>query len=150
MTYIPEFSEPQSYWPRAHPPLALGQSGERGARRELPLGETPRSRRNREGPHPRFRNPSIHLRLRQAGDENGDPPVRNRSARCGIPNPTCRSLIGWGSRINPAPPRDDRIPSPDQKYLHTSTTPTNWGRKRYPPGRNRPARCGNPSALADR
>ena len=30
--------------------------------------------------------PSIHLQLKQTGDENGGPPGRYRSARCGNPN----------------------------------------------------------------
>ena len=38
----------------------------------------------------------VYLQLRQHGDESGDPPGRNRPARCGNPSPTVRSLIGWG------------------------------------------------------
>ena len=78
--------------------------------------------------HPRFSNPSVHLQLRQRGDENGDPLGRNRPAWCGTP--ARRSLIGWDSKITLAPPGDDKVPSPDQKSLHTSTTPTTRGRKR--------------------
>ena len=126
MTFIPAFSEPQSHWPRAPPPPVLGQSG--GEARAA--GVAPRRNPTISphtgsiGPHPRFSNPSIHLQHRQRGDENGDPPGRNRPARCGNPNTAGRSLIGWGSKIKPAPPGDDRFPSPDQKSLHTSKTLT--------------------------
>ena len=74
---------------------------------------------------------SLHsLQHRQARDGNGDPPGRNRPARCGNPSSTGRSLIGWGSFIEPAYPGEDRFPSPDCKYFHSFTTPTTWGRKR--------------------
>ena len=115
MIFIPAFSEPQSHWPRAPPPPVLGQSGgEARAAGVAPQGNpTISPHTGRIGPHPRFSNPSIHLQLRQRGDENGDPPGRNCPARCGNPNPAGRSLIGWGPKIKPAPPGDDRFPSPD-------------------------------------
>ena len=69
------------------------------------------------------------------------PPGRNLPARCGNPNPTDRSLIGWGSHLQPTHPGDDRFPSPYHKYFHTFTTPKIWGTW----GRNRPTRCGNSS-----
>ena len=86
--------------------------------------------------HPRVGNPSIHLKLQQTGDENGDPPGRYRPARCGNPNPAGRSLIGWGSRIKPASPGDDRVPP----RIRNSSIHLQLRQ----PG-DRPARCGNPS-----
>ena len=96
MTFIPAFSEPQSHWLRAPPPPVLGQSGgEARATGVAPRGNpTISPYPGKIGPHPRFRNPSKHLQLRQPSDENGDPPGRNRLARCGNPNPAGRSLIG--------------------------------------------------------
>ena len=44
--------------------------------------------------------------------------------------PTGRSLIGWGSCIiDPAPPGDDRVPSPVQGSFNICQTLTNGGRK---------------------
>ena len=117
---------------RGTPSPAFGKSGGEGRG----AGVAPRGNPaipphpGRIGHNPRFRNPSIDLQIRQTGDENGDPPGRHRPARCGHPNPTSRSLIGWGSRIKPAPPGDDRFPSPDHESFHTFTTPTTWRRKR--------------------
>lgn len=46
--------------------------------------------------------------------------------------------------VKPAEPGDDMFLSLDQKYFHTSTNPANFRRqRRCPPGRHRPARCGN-------
>ena len=145
MTFIPAFSEPQSHYPRAPPPPALGQSGgEARAAGVAPRGNpTISPHTGMIGPHPWFSNPSVHLQLRLSGDENGDPPGRNRPARCGNPNPAGRSLISWGSKMKPAPPGDHRVPSPGQKYLHKSATPTPGEENGDP--RNRPVRCGNPS-----
>ena len=152
MTVIPAFSEPQSHWPRAPPPPVLGQSaGEARAAGVAPRGYTAISPHpGRIGLHPRFCNPSIHQQLRQPRDENGDAPDRHRPARCGNPNPTGRSLIGWGSRKKPTPPGDDRIPSPDQKYLHTSITLTTWGRKRRFAASKPRRMVETPAPLADR
>ena len=115
MTFIPAFSEPQPHWPRAPPPPALGQSrGEARAAGVAPRGNpTISPHPGRIDPPPRFRNPSAHLQIRHPGDENGDPPGRNRPARCANPNPAGRSLIRWGSYIEPAHSGDDRFPSPD-------------------------------------
>ena len=83
--------------------------------------------------HSRIRNLSIPLQLRQPGDESGDPPGRNRPARCGNPSPTGRSLLA-GDRREPARPGEDQFPSPGQKSVHMSTAPTTRGRKRRSPG----------------
>ena len=88
MTFIPAFSEPQSHWPRTPPPSALGQSG--GAARAA--GVAPRGNptisphTGRIGPRPRFSNPSIHLQLRQRGDETVIPRVE--IAPHGVETPT--------------------------------------------------------------
>ena len=86
--------------------------------------------------HPRIKNPSIHLRLQQIGGKDGGTPGRYRPPRCGNPSQ------GF---VEPAPPGEDNIPSPDHKSFHTSTKLTNRGRKRWSPGRYRPARFGNPN-----
>ena len=75
--------------------------------------------------HPRIRNPSTYPQLQQIGDENGGPPGRYRPARCGNPNL-------WV--VQPAPPGKESVPSSDQKSFHTSTAPTNQGRKRWSHG----------------
>ena len=75
--------------------------------------------------HPRIRNPSTYLHFQQTGDENGGPQGRYRPARCGSPN------LGF---IEPAPPGEDKLASPDQKSFHTSTTLMNRGRKPWSPG----------------
>ena len=115
MNFIPSFSEPRSHWPRAPPPPALGQSGGKArAAGVAPRGNSTISpHTGRIGPHSRFSTPSMHLQLRQRGDENDDPPGRNRPARCGNPSTTGRSLIGWGSYIEPAHPGKDTFTSPD-------------------------------------
>ena len=96
MTFIPAFSKPYSHWPRALPPPALGQSGgEARAAGVAPRGNpTISPHTGRIGPHPRFSIPSIHLQLRQRGDENGDLPGRNRPARCGNPK-SLRPIADW-------------------------------------------------------
>ena len=60
--------------------------------------------------------------------------------------PTGRSLIGWGSYIiEPAPPGDDRVPSPVQGSFHTHLKTRQTGEEnRVLSGRHRPPRCGNP------
>ena len=139
---------------RAPIPLAEGSpphppSVNQGARR--PLGATPpvspnpgRNGPHRSGPHPRFRHPSISLQLRYPRDENRFFPGPHRPARCGNPNPTRRSLIGWGAwsesnpgRIGPHP--RFRIPSISLQLRHPG------GENGSPPGWHRPARCGNPN-----
>ena len=39
-------------------------------------------------------------------------------------------VADWLGFVEPVPPREDKVPSPDQKSFHTTTTPTNRGRKR--------------------
>ena len=89
MTFIPAFSEPQSHWPRAPPPSALGQSGDAARTAGLaPRGDpTISPHTGRTGPHPRFSNPSIHLQLRQRGNENSDPPVETAPHSVETPTP---------------------------------------------------------------
>ena len=75
--------------------------------------------------HPQIRNRSTYLRLQQTGNGNGDPPGRYYPARCGNPN------LGF---VDPGPPGEDNVPPPDHESFHTSTTPTQRGRKRWSPG----------------
>ena len=75
--------------------------------------------------HPRITNHFIHLHLHQTGGKDGGTPGRERPPRCGNPNQ------GF---VEPAPPGEDKIPSPDHKSFHTSTKVTNRGRKRWSPG----------------
>ena len=42
-------------------------------------------------------------------------------------------LLPRGQRQGPAEPGENKLPSPDQKSFHISTTPTNRGRKRSSP-----------------
>ena len=103
--------------------------------------------------HPRIRNPSTYLHFQQTGDENGGPQGRYRPARCGSPNlgfiepapPGEDKVPSPGQKfchtptinlgfVQPAPPGEDKLPSPDHKSFHTSTTLTNRGRKRWFPG----------------
>ena len=65
------------------PPAGPWPMGGRGARG----GRCPSWERRSSSP-PRIRNPSVHLRRRRTGDENGDPGGRHRLARCGFPDPT--------------------------------------------------------------
>ena len=96
------------------------------------------------GFHPRIRKPSISLQFRQPRNNNGDPPGRDRPARCGNPSPTRRSLIDWGSYIEPAHPREDRFPSPIWRSFHTSTTQVTRGRKHRSTGLIPPRRVWKP------
>ena len=110
-------------------------------------------------PHPRMRNISIYVQLRQPGDENGDHPGRYRPAGCGNSNPTGWLLIRWGSwsqraarvssrvnvEVSPHPGRMRsrlRIRNPSI-FLQLQQPGDENG---DPPGRYRPARCGNPNA----
>lgn len=45
------------------------------------------------------------------------------------PNLAGQSLIGLSSKMKRARPTDDKVPSPDRKCFHTSTTPTSWEQK---------------------
>ena len=56
----------------------------------------------------------------------------------------CGESCPSGQRRGPAAPGEDNFLSPDQKFFHTSTTPTTRGWKRRSPDRYRPAGCGNP------
>ena len=110
----------------------------------------------RIGSHPRIRNPPRHLHLRQPGNKNGDPPGRYRPARCGNPNST---LADWScsQRAARVAPRDNvqvpphrgmigslrRIRNPSMISLQP-TTQQPGDENSDPPGRYRPARCGNP------
>ena len=76
----------------------------------------------RIGFHSRIRNPSVHLQLRRTGHS-----IAPRKVWKPQPNWTNADWLGF---VEPAPPREDRVPSPDQKFFYTSATPTNRGRKR--------------------
>ena len=149
MTFIPAFSERQSL-PLPRPPLDNERA--RRAAGLAPRGNpTISSHPGKISLCPRFRNPSVHRQLLQPGDENGDLPGRNYPARFGNHNHAGRSLIGWGSRKKSARPGDDRVLSQDQKNLHTSTTPTIWGRKRlFSRVETAPHGVETPVPLADR
>ena len=99
-------------------------------------------------------NPSISLQNEQPGDENVDPSGRYGPEVCG--NPTGHWLISWGPRsqsgarvyLEPTPKsrrtREEKLPSPDQKSFHISTTRTTPGRKRRSPGSIPPRRVWKP------
>ena len=48
----------------------------------------------------------------------------------GVETPTHWLIADWLGFVEPAPPGEKKVPSADLKSFHTSTTPTNWGRKR--------------------
>ena len=96
--------------------------------------------------HAWIKNLSIYLQLQQTGGKTDNPLGRYRPARCENSNSTRCLLNPNLGFVEPAPPGKDKTSSPDHKYLHTSTTPTNRGRKRWSPDRYRPAQCGNPNA----
>ena len=81
--------------------------------------------RGRIRSHPRISYVSIHVQPRQSGDENYGHPVRQRSLECGNNN-----LLF----VDPSTFGEDNIPTPDHKYLHKFTTPTNQRPKRWSPG----------------
>ena len=86
--------------------------------------------------NPRIIKPSIHLQLRQTAFENDGLPGRYRPSRCG------NHILGI---VEPSPPGEDNIPSPDHKYFHTlQLRPTGDGNG-APPGRYLPSWCGNPN-----
>ena len=78
-------------------------------------------------------NPRIHLQLRQPGNKHGwiSPGlISPRTVWKSSTPPTGRSLIGWRSHITePAPPGDDRVPSPVQRSFYISKSWTNRGIK---------------------
>ena len=76
----------------------------------------------------------MYIQLLQTGDGTGDRLSRHRSARCG--NPSLEF-------VEPKPPAEDNVSSPDQKYFRISATPTNRGRKRWSPRSIPPPWCGN-------
>ena len=98
--------------------------------------------------HPRIRNASMYLQLRQNRDENADLPGLFRSARCGNPNRISRLLIGWGSwspraasvshrdnvEVRPHPGRIGYYPRIINPSISLQLTPTNGGRKQRSPG----------------
>ena len=49
----------------------------------------------------------------------------------GVENPT--QLADWLGFVEPAPPGEDRVSSPDQKSFHKCSNPTNQGCKTVPP-----------------
>ena len=85
----------------------------------------------------------INLQLPTHRERKADLSDRYRRARCDDPNPAGRSLIDWGSWTSAAP-GEDKAASPDHKSFHTSTTPTNRRRKRWPPGLIPPSTLWNP------
>ena len=94
------------------------------------LGLVSRRQPERIGPHTRSTNPSIPLQLRRTGDQNGDPLGRYRPWL----------IADWLGIVEPAPLGEDKAPSLEHESFYTFTT--NQGRKRWSPGRYRPARCG--------
>ena len=87
--------------------------------------------------HPRITNPFIHLRVYhyKPGAKTVVPRVDTAPPQCGNPD------VGF---VDPSPPGEDNIPSPDHKSFHTSTNPTNRGQKTVGlPSQYRPPRCGN-------
>ena len=108
--------------------------------------------------YPRIRNPFISLQLQQTRDDNADPPGRYRSARCGNPNPTDWLLIdcgSWSQRTARVAPRANAevLPHPGMISSHPQVRNTSISlqieqpgdENTDPPGRYRPARCGNPT-----
>ena len=78
------------------------------------------------------------------GDENVGPPDLYRPARYGKPNPIGQSMIGWGmwSQRHPGTILSHpRIRNPSRHRQLRQPGNENGD----PRGRNRPARCGNPS-----
>ena len=49
-----------------------------------------------------------------------------------------------GQRRGPTAPGEDKFPSPDQKSFYVPANPTTRDGNEFPPGRYRPAGCGNP------
>ena len=47
----------------------------------------------------------------------------------GFMEPASGESCPSGQRRGPAAPEEDKVPSPDEKFFHISTTPTNRGRK---------------------
>ena len=95
--------------------------------------------------HARMKNMSIDLQLQQTGDETGDPRGRYRPARCRNLNSTGSSLLTPNlGFVGPAPPGVDKALSPHHESFHTSTTPTNRGRKRWSPVSTPPSRVWKP------
>ena len=69
----------------------------------------------------------------QAEDEHGGPPRRYRQARGGRLKPTGFLLNPNLSFADPALPGKEKMPFPNQKSIHTSTSSANQGRKLCPP-----------------
>ena len=90
MTFIPAFSEPQSYWPRRPPPVRPRPIRGRGAaRRELPSGKTHDIAAPGEdilSPSP-VQNPSMHLQLNNPGTKTLIPQVNTTPHDVETPTP---------------------------------------------------------------
>ena len=84
--------------------------------------------------HPRTRNPSIHLKLQETGDEIDGSPC-STSPRTVWKSQPLWPIADWRGFVEPAPPAEDKVPSPDDKCFHTSTTRTNQGRKQLSAGK---------------
>ena len=60
-----------------------------------------------------------------------------------VKTPTPLAAKPQSGFVEPRPPGGDKVPSSDEKFFLTATTPTNRGQKGGPPGRYRLPRCGN-------
>ena len=78
--------------------------------------------------------PYIYTSNKRKTNTGCGPPDRYRPARCGNLNPTAFLLSSNLGFVDTSPPGADKTSFPDTKSFHTSTTPTNRGRKRWPPG----------------
>ena len=85
----------------------------------------------------RIRNPSIHVQLRQARNENG-----------GLSVPARYGNLHLGF-VQPAPTGGDKVPSPDHKSLCHLDTQQTAGENGGPPDRYRP-HCVKPQPEVDR
>ena len=72
-----------------------------------------------------------------------DPPGRYRPARYGNPNHTGR-LPDWLGFVEPAPPRDENVPTPVHKTSYIYSSNESGKKLGYPKGRHRPAQSGYP------
>ena len=129
------------------PPPGLGQSGGTGPAAGVAPWEKARVplHRGREGKTPSMvRNPSKPLQLRRTGDENVDPPGRYGPARCGNPNSTGRSFLGWGVWSQSHPERIGPHPRIINHSIHLQLRETG-DENDVPPGRHRLAWYRNPN-----
>ena len=130
------------------------------ARRELPLGPTPRSRRTRGGqvtipgeilPYLyKSNNPGTKTIHRvDTAPQDVETPTRVIADWLGLMEPARGESCPSGQRRGPAAPGEDKFPSPVQKPLHIYTTPTTRERKRRSPGSIPPRRMWKPQPTAD-